>query len=136
MSTDVVPRSRTIRGVYFALGVVSLILLAFSFLPLIPTGDLVVLALFFFARSSPRFEAWLRSRPVVQRVLGRYEGGLTLATKVQATVGIVLSLTLSAGFLTHNSMVRTILAVVGLYAIWFVWSRPRKAAGVPAQTAG
>ena len=51
------------------------------------TADLVVLALFFFARSSPRFEAWLRSRPVIQRILNRYEGGLTRGTKVQATLG-------------------------------------------------
>lgn len=114
------------RAVYFTLGTISLILLAFSFLPGIPTADLVVLSLFFYARSSPRFEAWLRSRPFVQRTLRRYEGGLTRKTKIQATIGIVLSLALSAGWLTDSRTLRTILAVVGIYALWFVWSRPAK----------
>lgn len=121
-------RSRVVRGVYFVLGAVCLVLVAFSFLPGIPTADLVVLALFFFARSSPRFERWLRARPFVQRMLARYEGGLTLTTKIQATVGIVASLALSAGLLTDNTTIRTVLGFVGVYALWFVWSRPRKAA--------
>jgi hypothetical protein len=115
-----------VRVAFFTLGVVCLAGVALSFLPGIPTADLVVLSLFFFARSSPRFEQWLRTRPIVQRVLGRYEGGLTRASKVQATIGIVASLGLSAGFLTDNTTIRTVLAFVGLYALWFVWSRPSK----------
>jgi uncharacterized membrane protein YbaN (DUF454 family) len=115
-----------VRALFFALGVLSLVGLAFSFLPGIPTADLVVLALFFFARSSPRFEAWLRSQPFVQKVLVRYEGGLTRATKIQATVGIVLSLGLSAGLLTDSVTIRSIIGFVGVFALWFVWSRPRK----------
>jgi uncharacterized membrane protein YbaN (DUF454 family) len=119
-------RSRFVRGLYFLLGSICLFLVAFSFLPGIPTADLVVLALFFYARSSPRFEQWLRSRPLVQRMLARYEGGLTLGTKIQATVGIVASLGLSAGFLTDSTTIRTLLGFVGIFALWFVWSRPRK----------
>jgi uncharacterized membrane protein YbaN (DUF454 family) len=119
-------RSLLTRGVFFALGVISLIGLVFSFLPGIPTADLVVLALFFFARSSPRFEAWLRSRPFVQRILTRYEGGLTRGTKIQATIGIVASLALSAIVLTDNITIRSIIGFVGLFALWFVWSRPAK----------
>jgi uncharacterized protein len=127
------PRSILVRSAYFVLGTICLIGVGFSFLPGIPTADLVMLALFFYARSSPRFEAWLRSRPFVQRILNRYEGGLTRATKVQATVGILLSLGLSAGPLTDNVAnpdvrltIRSILGFVALYALWFVWSRPRK----------
>jgi uncharacterized membrane protein YbaN (DUF454 family) len=119
-------RSRLLRGAYFLVGLVCLMGVAVSFLPGIPTADLVVVALFFFARSSPRFEGWLRSRPFVQRVLHRYEGGLTRATKIQATVGIILSLGLSAWFLTDNKTLRTLLSFVGLYALWFVWSRRAK----------
>jgi uncharacterized membrane protein YbaN (DUF454 family) len=121
------PRSLFVRAIYFVLGTISLVLLMFSFLPGIPTADLVVLALFFYARSSPRFEAWLRSRPFVQRVLARYEGGLTRSTKIQASVGIVLSIGLSAGFLTDNVTIRSLLGFVAIYALWFVWSRPLKA---------
>ncbi|MDH4117345.1 MAG: YbaN family protein [Acidimicrobiia bacterium] len=130
-SADVVapPRSRVARSAFFVLGAICLVGVAFSFLPGIPTADLVILSLFFFARSSPRFEAWLRSRPFVQRAVHRYEGGLTLGTKIQATVGIVASLSVSAGLLTDDRTIRTILSFVGVYALWFVWSRPRKEAG-------
>jgi uncharacterized protein len=121
-------RSLLARVVYFTAGSISLVLLAFSFLPGIPTADLVVASLFFFARSSPRFEAWLRNRPFVQRVLGRYEGGLTHRTKVQATVGILGSIALSAGFLTDSVTIRSLLGFVTIYALWFVWSRPNRAA--------
>jgi len=117
-------RGRVLRALFFTLGVVCLVGLVFSFLPGIPTADLLVLALFFFARSSPRFEAWLRSRPAVQRILRRYEGGLTRSTKVRATVGIVLSLGLSAGVLTDDTTIRSIIGFAGLSALWFVWSRP------------
>ena len=122
--TGTATRSLLARGLYFLAGSVSLVLLAFSFLPGIPTADLVVLSLFFFARSSPRFEQWLRSRTVVQRILSRYEGGLTRRTKIQATVGIVGSLAVSAGFLTESVTIRSLLGFVGIYALWFVWSRP------------
>jgi uncharacterized membrane protein YbaN (DUF454 family) len=124
ISAGTITRSLLARVLYFLAGSVSLILLAFSFLPGIPTADLVVLSLFFFARSSPRFEQWLRSRAVVQRILSRYEGGLTRRTKIQATVGIVASLALSAGYLTQSVTIRSLLGFVGIYALWFVWSRP------------
>jgi uncharacterized protein len=127
------PRSRLARAAFFLLGTICLIGVGFSFLPGIPTADLVVLALFFYSRSSPRFEAWLRSRPFVQRILNRYEGGLTRGTKIQATVGIVFSLALSAGLLTDSVTIRSILGFVGIYAVWFVWSRPAK--GATSQTA-
>jgi uncharacterized protein len=129
------PRSLLARAVYFTLGVISLIGVALSFLPLIPTADLVVLALFFFSRSSPRFEAWLRNRPFVQRILQRYEGGLTRGTKIQASIGIVLSLSLSGIILTDDKTIRSLLGFVGLFALWFVWSRPRKPSGAALQAA-
>lgn len=129
------PRSALTRAAFFVLGTVCLVGVGFSFLPGIPTADLVMLALFFYARSSPRFEAWLRSRPFVQRVLNRYEGGLSRGTKVQATVGILGSLAFSAGLLTDDVTIRSILGFVGIYAIWFVWSRPAKPSSGAGATA-
>jgi hypothetical protein len=51
---------------------------------------------------------------------------------VQATIGIVLSLGLSAGFLTDDVTLRSLIGFVGLFALWFVWSRPSKAADATA----
>ena len=120
------PRSQVLRGVYFVLGLLCLGLAYLSFLPGIPTFDFVILAAFFFARSSDRFHAWLMNHKVFGRIINGYRGGLTLRMKVVATLGILASLSVSGFVLTSNQVVRTIIGLVGLYAVWFVWSRPRK----------
>ncbi len=66
-------------------------------------------------------------------MLARYEGGLTLSTKIQATVGIVASIGLSAGLLTDSITIRSLLGFVGVFALWFVWSRPRKVLDAPPE---
>jgi uncharacterized membrane protein YbaN (DUF454 family) len=86
----------------------------------------VILAAFFFARSSDRFHDWLMNHRVFGRIIRGYRGGLTLRVKVAATIGILLSLSFSGFVLTSNQIVRTIIGLVGIYAVWFVWSRPRK----------
>ncbi|MCO6503141.1 MAG: YbaN family protein [Acidimicrobiales bacterium] len=120
------PRSRLLRAVYFVLGMVCLGLAYLSFLPGIPTFDFVILAAFFFARSSDRFHSWLVNHRVFGRMITGYRGGLTLRMKVVATLGILASLSFSGFVLTSNQVVRTIIGLVGIYAVWFVWSRPRK----------
>lgn len=125
------PRSKILRAIYFLLGLICLGLAYLSFLPGIPTFDFVILAAFFFARSSDRFHDWLMNHRVFGRIIRGYRGGLTLRAKIAATVGILASLSFSGFVLTDNQLVRTIIGLVGIYAIWFVWSRPRKPA--PAQ---
>lgn len=120
------PRSRLLRAVYFVLGMICLGLAYLSFLPGIPTFDFVILAAFFFARSSDRFHDWLVNHRFFGKVIAGYRGGLTLRVKITATLGILASLTFSATVLTDNRIVRTIIGLVGIYAVWFVWSRPRK----------
>lgn len=125
------PRSRLLRGIYFVLGLICLGLAYLSFLPGIPTFDFVILAAFFFSRSSDRFHNWLVNHRVFGRIINGYRGGLTLRMKIVATVGILASLSFSGFVLTDNQVVRTIIGLVGIYAVWFVWSRPRKAAISP-----
>lgn len=122
------PRSALLRGIYFVLGLVCLGFAYLSFLPGIPTFDFVVLAAFFFARSSDRFHDWLVNHRIFGKIIHGYRGGLTTRVKIAATLGILLSLSISAGFLTDSQIVRTVIALVGVYALWFVWSRPRKEA--------
>lgn len=125
------PRSRLVRGIYFTLGLICLGGLYLSFLPGIPTFDLVMLAAFFFARSSDKFHGWLVDHKVFGRIIAAYRGGgLTMRTKVVAAVGIVASLTFSAVVLIDDRILRTILALVGIYALWFVFSRPTRRLGI------
>lgn len=126
------PRSRVLRGVYFVLGLMCLGAAYLSFLPGIPTFDFVILAAFFFARSSDSFHDWLINHRVFGRVIAAYRGGgLTRRVKVVAAIGIVLSLSFSAVFLMDNTILRTVLALVGIYALWFVFSRPTRVVQPP-----
>ncbi|HVR32357.1 MAG TPA: YbaN family protein [Acidimicrobiia bacterium] len=125
------PRSRALRAIYFVLGLICVGMAYLSFLPGIPTFDFVFLAAFFFARSSDRFHDWLVNHRVFGRIINGYRGGLTVRMKIAATLGIMASLSFSGFVLVSNQVVRTILGIVGIYAIWFVWSRPRKVAEVP-----
>ena len=126
------PRSRVVRGLYLVLGVVCLGFAYMSFLPGIPTFDFVVLAAFFFARSSDRFHGWLVGHPVFGRIIAAYRGGgLTMRTKVVAAGAITASLLFSGIVLVDNFVVRIVLAAVGAFALWFVFSRPTRAPQPP-----
>lgn len=126
-------RSPIVRAIFFTLGMICLGLAYLSWLPGIPTFDFVILAAFFFARSSDRFHQWLVDHRVFGRIIAAYRGGgLTVRTKVVAAVGIVASLTFSGVVLVDNAVVRIVLVPVGAYALWFVFSRPTREAAAAA----
>jgi uncharacterized membrane protein YbaN (DUF454 family) len=121
------PRSRLLRGIFLILGILCVGLAYVSWLPGIPTFDFVVLAAFFFARSSDRFHDWLMRHKVFGRVIRGYQGdGLTPRIKLVASAAVVASLGFSAVVLVHDRSIRTILAAVGVFAIWFIWTRKAK----------
>lgn len=120
------PRSLFLRGVYLLLGLVCLAFAAISFIPGIPTFDFVILAAFFFARSSDTLHDWLVNHKYFGKVVNAYQDGLTMKMKWWAATAITMSLGASVVFLIDNSIVRTVLALVWIYAIWFVFSRPTK----------
>ena len=121
------PRSRFVRGVYLALGLLCLGLAYMSWLPGIPTFDFVILAAFFFARSSDRFHSWLVTHPVFGRIIRGYRSdGFTVRTKAVASAAVVASLVFSMTVLVDSMPLRLVLAAVGLFAVWFIWTRPTK----------
>lgn len=124
------PRSPLLRGIYFVLGLICLGFAYLGFLPGIPIFDFVILAAFFFARSSDTFHNWLVNHRVFGRIIAAYRGGgLTVRTKVVAAAGIVGSLSFSGIVLVDNTVLRVILVLVGIYALWFVFSRPTREPG-------
>ncbi len=120
------PRSLFLRGIYLILGLICLFFAAISFIPGIPTFDFVILAAFFFARSSETLHNWLLNHKYFGRVVNAYRDGLTIGMKWWAASAITISLGASVFFLISNSVIRTLLGAVWLYAIWFVFSRPVK----------
>lgn len=133
METSAGPRSREktrnplLRGLYLVLGLFCLALIPLSYLPGIPTFDLVLLAAFFFSMSSDRLHNWMLTHPYFGRIIRGYrDHGLTMRMKWTAAVAISLSLATSAIFLTDNTLIRVVLVLVWGYAIWFVFSRPTR----------
>ena len=117
-------RSPIVRGLLFLLGLICLALIPLSYLPGIPTFDLILLAAFAFSMSSDKMYDWMLNHRYFGRVIAGYRDyGLTIRMKWIAAVGIVSSLLVSGVFLTDLWWVRAILVGVGVYALWFVFSR-------------
>lgn len=120
-------RSPFVRALLFVLGLLCLGLIPLSYLPGIPTFDLILLAAFFFSMSSDRMYGWMVNHPYFGRIIRGYrDHGLTVRMKWVAAVGITLSLAVSGIFLTELLWVRLVLVAVGGYALWFVFSRPTR----------
>lgn len=118
-------RNPILRAIFFVLGFIALALIPLSYLPGIPTFDLVLLAAFFFSMSSEKMHAWMLNHRYFGRIIRGYrENGLTMRMKWTAVIALSTSLLVSGVFLTDNTLIRVILLLVGIYAIWFVFSRP------------
>lgn len=120
-------RSPLTRAVLFLLGLICLALIPLSVLPGIPTFDLILLAAFFFSMSSERMHNWMLNHRYFGKVIRGYRSyGLTVRMKWVAAIGIAASLLVSGLFLTDLWWVRGILVLVGIYAVWYVFSRPTR----------
>jgi hypothetical protein len=120
-------RSPLVRAVLFVLGLICLGLIPLSYLPGIPTFDLILLAAFLFSMSSDKMYGWMVNHRYFGRVIRGYrDHGLTTRMKWIAAVGISTSLLVSGVFLTDNVWIRLVLAAVGIYALWFVFTRPTR----------
>lgn len=120
-------RNPIVRAFFFVLGLLCLGLVFLSYLPGIPTFDMILLAAFFFSMSSDRMYGWMMNHRYFGRVIRGYrDHGLTMRMKWTAAIAITVSLLVSGIFLTDLLWVRLTLAAVGIYAIWFVFTRPTR----------
>lgn len=122
------PPVRTwMRPVYFALGAISLgVGVVGIVLPLIPTTGPVLLAAFFFARSSDRFHRWLTGHPRFGPIVADFRSGrgIPLRTKVWALTAMALAFGVSAVFVASHWAARSAVLVVGVLAIGYVARLP------------
>jgi len=130
------PRSLVVRSIYLLLGLICLVFALMSWLPLIPTFDFVILAAFFFSRSSDRLHNWMLNHRWFGPIINGYrESGLTMRMKWVAAIAITISLGFSVFVFVDSKILRTILGVVYIYAIWFVFSRPTRQIAAEADIA-
>lgn len=97
-------------------------------LPILPATPFLLLAAWFFARSSPRLQRWLHEN----RLFGRYlrdwaEGrGLPWTWKAGTVALIWGSVAFSATFIARATWLRALLAAIALGVTWYIVRLPTR----------
>jgi uncharacterized membrane protein YbaN (DUF454 family) len=109
-------KKMVIKSVFIFLGVLCVVLAFLGiFLPVLPTTPFLLLAAFFFARSSDRFLHWLLHNrwfgPYIRNY--REKRGMTLPHKVFTLAMLWLFLLLTAIFAIEQWWLRLLLLVIG-----------------------
>ena len=116
-----------LRPVYLLLGVLSLgVAFVGLFLPLIPTTGPVLLAAFFFARSSRRIHGWLIGHPRFGRTIEDFQAGrgIPRRAKVVAVTMMTAAFVYSTVWAVSHPAARIAVALVGVAAIGYVLRLP------------
>ena len=118
--------TRTGRGLYIALGCVSLVLGVVGIpLPLLPTTPFLLLAAFCFARGSRRLHDWLMHHPRLGPPIHRWQEyrAISREAKWMGTVSLLVLVGLS--FLLGAELWLLALQVFILLGVCaFLWTRP------------
>ena len=122
-------KSAIVRWVYTAAGLASIgLAIVGTVLPVIPTVPLVLLAGFFFSRSSERFDRWLVSHTIFGPIITDWRAGLgfTIRAKVVAVVAIIASFGLTLLVAVGSTAGRIGMIVLAVSVISYIVSRPTK----------
>ena len=93
------------------------------FLPLLPTTIFFIIALFFFAESSPRFHRMLLENRWFGEDLRRWQQqkSITRQTKRKATWAIVIAFMISIAVLYQRIELQILLLVLGTILLVYIW---------------
>nr|WP_245428869.1 YbaN family protein [Phyllobacterium phragmitis] len=119
--------SGTLRWAYLFLGFLMLALGGIgAFLPVMPTTIFIILAAWFFGRSSPRIEAWLLDHPTFGPLLRKWrdKGAIPRRAKIAASAGMIAGYGLFWWSARPGWPLATGVAVLMLSCAAFVLSRP------------
>ena len=94
-------------------------------LPLVPTVPFVLLAAFFFARSSDRLHDWLINHPSFgpSILAWRDHGAITRRAKILAAASITLAFGIAVALDVRPSILVVHFIVLSCVTV-FIWSRP------------
>ncbi|NIA26203.1 MAG: DUF454 family protein [Gammaproteobacteria bacterium] len=123
--------SRLVRVLYLVLGVFFLGLGVIGIvLPLIPTTFPVILAAFFFARSSERFDRWIVSHRLFGPLIRDWRAGrgFSVRTKTVAIVAVAVTFTISIVWVIELAGVRIGLALLAVAISTYILRLPTKQA--------
>lgn len=102
---------------FVILGVIGVVL------PILPTTPFLILALAFFARSSPRFHQMLLNNRWVGTSLQQWEEKKSVSrqTKRNASVLVFISFSLSIAILSGRLELQAFLMVMATILLFFIW---------------
>lgn len=115
-----------LKTILFILGWFSIILaLIGAVLPIMPTAPFLILAAYFFSKSSPRVHSWLTRLPYFGDVIIDWEKNRVIkpAAKGMSVFIIVLIFTSSIILTTIHIGLKIMLVCIGLGCIGFILSR-------------
>lgn len=121
-----VARSRPVRWAWFVAGWIAVAIGSIGIVvPGLPTTVFFIVAAYAFSRSSPRFEAWVLSRPVVGQLVADHRAGLGMprAAKYWAVGSIVFFSTLSAVLLRDRPLISLAIGALGAVGVAYVLFR-------------
>jgi uncharacterized protein len=114
-----------LRTILFVFGVISMITgLAGIFLPILPGAPFIVIAAYFFSKSSRRFHDWLRNSRWFGQTVREWEDHQVIrkSTKIGVTMFVLVSLFYSLYFDVWIG-VPAIIATAGVFLLIYVWTR-------------
>jgi len=122
-------KSRALRFVYVTLGFLFLGLAFVGIvLPIIPTVGPVLLAAFFFSRSSGRFDRWLIDNRLFGGIVRDWRAGLgfTVRAKAIAIGAIIATFTISVVFVVDPTVIRVGLILLASSLVVYIAQLPTK----------
>ena len=124
-----ISKSRVLRSTFLVLG---FFFLGMAFIgvavPLIPTVGPVLLAAFFFSKSSERFDHWLVNNRLFGGIVRDWRAGLgfTIRAKMIAIVAIIVTFTISVVFVVEPTLIRVGLIVLASALVLYIAQLPTK----------
>ncbi len=93
------------------------------FLPILPTTPFLIVSLWLFSKSSPRFHRMLLDNSIVGPPLRSWEETKTVSrkTKYRATTLIVLTFSVSIALFAHDARIQLILITVAAVLLFSIW---------------
>jgi uncharacterized membrane protein YbaN (DUF454 family) len=120
-----VVQNRMLRGVYVALGVFLLGLgVIGTVLPGIPTTMPIILAAFFFSKSSPRFDNWMVHHKLFGPLVRDWRSGAGFSARAKsiAILAIAVTFTITVVWMVEITAVRIGLVLLAMaisaYILW------------------
>jgi uncharacterized protein len=125
-----VTKNPFLRYVWLGLGLLSAGIGFINVLiPGLPSTVFILIAVYFFARSSPRFYNWLLNNKMFGGLIRDWRAGkgLSLKAKIMAISVIAITITFSI-FAIDSQIVKMIVALCGVGVSIYLWTRPTKVA--------